>query len=234
MSASTQKAAANQMQRSPSTRASQTATHPVWFMVLLGTLFGALLLSILMEWIGMAFFWSGEGLQHSQSMIDTELNYLNSDFREGLFGVSPVLAIVDWVETGYYYVFEFTGIENGLAWLGDWLGITDYLLAITTVTQLFLIRLGILVFSLPVYLLMGIVGLTSGLTMRDIRRWSAGREFGRVYHQAKAIAPKALVGAWFLYLSVPVAVHPNAIILPSAMLFGINVTVVAAAYKKYL
>ena len=222
------------MQRAPSTRASQTATHPVWFMALLGTLIGALVLSILMEWIGMAFFWSGEGVAHSQSMINTEVNYLNSDFRDGLFGVAPVLVIVDWVDTAYYYVFKFTRLENGLVWIGNWLGITEYLLAITTVTQLFLIRLGILVFSLPVYVLMGIVGLTSGLTMRDIRRWSAGREFGRVYHQAKAVAPKALIGAWFLYLSVPVAVHPNAVILPSAMLFGVNVTVVAAAYKKYL
>ena len=230
MFADTQKAASNQVQRSPGAK----AAHPVWIMAILGTLVGALVLSILMEWIGMALVWPDEGGYHSQSMIDTEVNYLNSDFRHGLLGVSPVIKIIEWVNVGYYYVFEFTRLESILVWVGDSLGITEYLLAITTVTQLFMIRLGILVFSLPVYVLMGIVGLTSGLTMRDIRRWSAGREFGRVYHQAKAIAPKALIAAWFLYLSVPIAIHPNVIILPSALLFGVNVTVVAAAYKKYL
>ena len=70
--------------------------------------------------------------------------------------------------------------------------------------------------------------------MRDIRRWSGGREFGGIYHRAKWIAPKALIIAWFLYLTIPISVHPNLVILPCAVLFGLNLMIISASFKKYL
>jgi len=197
-------------------------------------LLSALLVSIVIEWLGIAFWWEDEGLSHSVSMVAVESGYLNKDFTEGLFDSSPMLAIMRFASAAYYYVFEWTQLENGFRWLGETFGIYDYTMAIPAITHLFFIRLGVLFFSLPVYGLAAVAGITSGLTFRDIRRWSAGREFGRVYHFAKSFAPRMLIVAWFIYLAVPVAIHPNLIILPFAVLFGINVTIMSASYKKYL
>ena len=38
-----------------------------------------------------------------------------------------------------------------------------------------MVRVVLLVFSAPTFLLFGVVGLAGGLTPPDIRRWSAGR-----------------------------------------------------------
>jgi hypothetical protein len=36
------------------------------------------------------------------------------------------------------------------------------------------------------------------------------------------------------YLALPISLHPNIIILPCAILFGLNLLVMAASFKKYL
>jgi hypothetical protein len=43
-----------------------------------------------------------------------------------------------------------------------------------------------------------------------------------------------LVLPWVLYLSLPISVHPNYIVLPAAILFGIALCVASATFKKYL
>jgi len=203
-----------------------------------GKLFGALVLSlfasIVLEWIGIGFFWPEEGHLHSAAMVQKELGYLNQDFRKGLFDSSPAELIEGLASQAYFYAFQFTYIEDAIVWMGDAVGLDDYASAAVNCIQVFLLRLGILSFSLPIYVLFAVVGASTGLSMRDIRRWSGGREYGRVYHQAKSMAPKVLILAWFIYLSVPESIHPNFVILPCAVLFGLNVLIVTATYKKYM
>tara|TARA_R110000782_G_scaffold25016_1_gene65414 strand:- start:98 stop:784 length:687 start_codon:yes stop_codon:yes gene_type:complete len=201
---------------------------------LLSVLFASLVFSILAEWLGIAFFWPESGAGHSAGMLQREVEYLNQDFRTTVFGNDPAIAITSLAGRAYYYTFQWTRIEDALSWFGNQFGLYSYTLAVGIIAQLFLVRLGILTFSLPVFVLFATVGITSGLAMRDIRRWSGGREFGGVYHSAKRIAPKALVLAWFIYLALPVSLHPNAIILPCAVLFGLNLLIISASYKKYL
>lgn len=182
----------------------------------------------------MAFVYDTPSAAHSEAMVIQEVAYLNADFREAAFGGDPA-ELITWVAgQAYYYVMVWTQMERGLGWLAEQIGFKSYLLALTNMVQLFFIRLGILTFSLPVFALFAIVGVTTGLSMRDIRRWSGGREFGGVYHIAKRFAPKALLVAWFVYLTIPVSMHPNFIILPCAILFGVNLMIVTASFKKYL
>lgn len=201
---------------------------------ILGMLVGSLVFSIVAEWLGIAFIWTEAGAAHSAGMLERELGYLNRDFRTTVFGNDPALTISSLAGLTYYYLFQWTHIEDALRWFGQWLGLSSYMLAVGLIAQLFLVRLGILTLSLPVFVLFATVGVTSGLVMRDIRRWSGGREFGGVYHSAKRIAPKALLMAWFIYLALPLSMHPNAIILPCAVLFGLNLLIISASFKKYL
>jgi hypothetical protein len=49
----------------------------------------ALLFSILTECADMVFWWPEEGLQQSRSMLETEIGYLDSDFRCSVVTSSP-------------------------------------------------------------------------------------------------------------------------------------------------
>lgn len=197
-------------------------------------LFASVVVSILFEWVGMYFFWSEEGSRHSARMLAQELGYLNADFRTSLFGSSADELIDSIASTVYYWVFRWTYLEDGLSYLFEAIGIREYFVALINTTQLFLVRVGILTMSLPAFAVFAFVGVSSGLALRDIRRWSAGREFGGVYHRAKWIAPKGIAIAWLVYLSMPVSIHPNLVILPCAVIFGVNMLIIAASFKKYL
>ncbi len=210
-----------------------SSKRPLLFRIF-GVLTTSLMFSILFEWIGLTFYWSEQGANHAIQMLETEVGYLNADFRVNVFGNSPVEVITKIAGLSYYYLFQWTHIEEILTRIGNDVGLGQYVTATITIFQVFLVRLGILTFSLPVFLLFAVVGVTSGLAMRDIRRWSAGREFGGIYHRAKWFTPKALIAAWLIYLALPISFQPNMIILPCAVLFGINLLIMSSSFKKYL
>ncbi|VAX07797.1 putative membrane protein [hydrothermal vent metagenome] len=112
--------------------------------------------------------------------------------------------------------------------------VSEYLLAAMTVTQVFAVRMAVLTLAMPVFLLFGLVGITDGLVQRDLRRWGGGRESSFVYHHAKHFIMPAVLGTWFVYLSLPVSVHPNYVILPFTALFAIAVAITSGTFKKYL
>ena len=184
--------------------------------------------SVAVEWIGMTWWWPDEGAEHAAGVLRREAAYLNADFRPS------AARILQAAERGYHYAFEWTGIAAVLGWLGGTVRVGEYVRAALSVVQVLMVRVVLLAFSVPAFLLFGLVGLAGGLTLRDIRRWSAGREFGGLYHAAKRGAPRALAAAAVVYLAIPVSVHPSAVIVPGAALFGASALVVAASFKKYL
>ena len=184
--------------------------------------------SVAVEWIGMSWWWPEEGAGHAAGVLRREAGYLNEDFRPS------AARILGAAERGYFYAFEWTGLAAGLRWLGGAADLAEYARAALSTVQVLIVRVVLLAFSLPAFLLFGLVGLTGGLTLRDIRRWSAGREFGGLYHAAKRAAPRVLFAAAFVYLAIPFSVHPSAVIVPGAALFGASALVVAASFKKYL
>ncbi|MDX5298819.1 MAG: DUF4400 domain-containing protein, partial [Gammaproteobacteria bacterium] len=79
-----------------------------------------------------------------------------------------------------------------------------------------------------------LVALGEGILLRDLRRWSGGRESSLRYHLAKKCIKPMLIGVWVVYLSLPVSVHPTWVILPFALAYGVAMTITAASFKKYL
>ena len=188
----------------------------------------SLAMSVAVEWMGMVWWWPDQGAQHAEGVLRREAAYLHGDFRTAAAGVLRA------AERAYFYAFEWTGLAAGLRWLGGSVRLDEYVKAALWTVQVLVVRVILLGFSTPAFLAFGLVGLAGGLTLRDVRRWSAGREFGAVYHAAKRGAPKVLFGAAFVYLAIPFAVHPTAVVVPGAGLFGASVLVVAASFKKYL
>jgi integrating conjugative element membrane protein (TIGR03747 family) len=102
------------------------------------------------------------------------------------------------------------------------------------ITQVFAVRLAILVLATPVFLMFSLVAMVDGLVQRDLRRWGGGRESSYVYHWAKRSALPLLVLTWVIYLALPFSLHPSFVVLPCASLFALSVVVTASSFKKYL
>jgi len=220
---------------------------------LFGMLCGALLVSILIECVGVHFLWRDQGWHHAEQMLEYELTQLSDDFKRSLLLSDPVDTALRWESDLYNILFVRTGLSK---WTSQASGprspsstglkgihtlvhrsvehLQVYALAAGYSALTVLVRLIVLILTLPLFGLAVFVALLDGIVQRDIRRFGAGRESGFVYHRARAmILPLALL-PWGIYLSFPVSIHPLWILLPSAAALGAAVRITAATFKKYL
>lgn len=220
-----------------------------WLMDFIVLLILAWVFSIVIEWIGMFFFWPEQGSMHSAQMLLSELNYLNQDFTQSVWGLAP-LDIATWLSaTMYFWVFEWTHIVDVIAWAmtppldasAIRLGLAEvthvveeYLTAAMNTTQVFGVRLAVSMLATPIFILVGVAALVDGLVERELRRYGGGNESSFVYHSIKPWMRPAILGAWFIYLGIPVSVHPNLIFVPAAVMYGVAVYLTAMYFKKYL
>jgi integrating conjugative element membrane protein (TIGR03747 family) len=180
-------------------------------------------------------------------MMFTESGYLSQGFTRSLLMSAPVTVITGWISQAYQWLFVDSGF---ISWLnaspvnadqllnqaGGWLAVTlwDYLQAAVYVTVIFIIRVAILVLSIPLFIMVSITGIVDDLVRRDLRRYGAGYESSFVYHHAKLYVKPAMYGPCMLYLAWPTAVWPNFLLLPAAVMLGVVLSVVTRAFKKYL
>lgn len=209
----------------------------------------ALFVSIVIEWAGIAWFWPEQGVGHSQNMLINESRYLNSRVKENLAGYSWPAAVIgvtnklaesvagsDTVTAINRMIKNRTRETSGRfrAALRQWARkYDDYVYAAVNITQLFFLRLAIIVLSVSVFVLFGLVGIADGLTERELRRWGAGRESATVYNLARRMIYPAFIIACVVYISFPTTVHPAMVMVPCAMLFGYSLKVAFEKLKKY-
>ncbi|OWJ93186.1 integrating conjugative element membrane protein [Pseudomonas sp. A46] len=221
---------------------------------LLGVLIGSLLLSIVIECVGMHLFWPDQGWRHAQGMLDYELSQLSSHFTRSVVVQEPGRTAQQLIEGAYDWLFVKSGL---LDWIsrasaharapshGDlrdvryylsqvYLWTESYLIAAAFTTLTFFVRTLVLVLTLPLFILAAFVGLVDGLVRRDIRKFGAGHESGFVYHRAKATLMPLAVMPWILYLTLPFSLHPLLVLLPCAVLLGVAVNITVGSFKKYL
>tara|TARA_R110002110_G_scaffold158656_1_gene356127 strand:+ start:5688 stop:6422 length:735 start_codon:yes stop_codon:yes gene_type:complete len=210
----------------------------------------ALAFSIVLEWLGMVFWWPEEGLRHSRKMLAAEVGYLQVDFRRSLVSDDPARFAQTMADRTYRVLFEMTRLVDVIDWLAGppqteesglrvrlhWLyqPLAEFILAALQITQVFTLRVAILMLATPVFLLFGTVALVDGLVSRDLRRWGGGRESSFVYHWSKRSTLPLLVTAWVVYLALPFSLHPSWVILPFATLFAFCIAITASSFKKYL
>ncbi|HCL5311213.1 TPA: TIGR03747 family integrating conjugative element membrane protein [Salmonella enterica] len=214
-----------------------------------GILFASLLLSLLVEYAGLVFWWPEQGAQHARTMMETELRFLSADFTRSLVMSQPSVTVMSWVREGYRWLAENImpagTLNNGnsgnlftqmAAASGTWLAVQFrvFLEATLYITVVFVVRVSILLLSLPLFVMAAAVAMVEGLSLRDLRRYGAGYESSFLYHHARGLIKPSLVYPCMAYLSWPAAAYPNAFLLPSAMLFGMVLTVQASTFKKYL
>ncbi|MCC5457253.1 TIGR03747 family integrating conjugative element membrane protein [Klebsiella variicola] len=221
---------------------------------IIGMLLVSLLFSLIVEYIGIAFFWPEQGAEHSRAVMQTESGYFAEGFTQSLLLSSPVVAVQSWIALGYQWLFVNSGFMDWLQSIqtptaGSGNGVTDelnawsawavqvayeYLMATMYVSLVFLMRVTILVLSVPLFILVAIVGIADGMVRRDLRRYGAAYESSFLYHHAKRLVKPAMYIPCVLYLSAPFAVYPNLLLLPAALLMGLAISVTMGSFKKYL
>lgn len=196
--------------------------------------------SLMMEWAGIAFIWPEQGAEHSRLMMSTELAWFASNVQQSLLSSDPVRQLNTLLQQIWQWLFADT---RAMPWLeklsrrpdGDMLrGLIVYAEAAVYITLTFVLRVFILLLTAPLFVLAALTGVIDGLVRRDIRRFGCGYESGFIYHHAKRIVLPIFFLTWVIYLSLPFSVAPWVILLPSAFLFGLSVSIATGSFKKYL
>lgn len=213
---------------------------------IIGVLLASLFFSLILEYIGIFFFWAEEGAQHSYQIMLIERTYFAESFTQSIFLPSPVITVIYWI-TDFSQWMQDSLLKIPAIRTGN--GVTDginvgaikaiqageqYLLATFFVLQIVMMRVTILVLSIPLFILVIIVSVVDGLVRRDLRRYGAAYESSFLYHHAKRIIKPAIYIPCVLYLSLPFAVYPNILLLPSILLIGMAISVTVGSFKKYL
>ncbi|ONH50904.1 integrating conjugative element membrane protein, PFL_4697 family [Pseudomonas cedrina] len=219
---------------------------------ILGLLLGSLLLSLIIELVGMQLFWPEQGWRHAQAMMNFELQQFSTQFTRSLVVQAPGRIAYRWVTWLHESLLLDTGVLNWVERVNAQAQFSDtrrgfnavvaqavthlenYVLAAFYASATFGLRVLLLVLTLPLFLLAAVTGMVDGLVRRDVRRFGAGRESGFVYHRARALLMPLALSPWAVYLALPISVHPLVILLPSALLLGIAIRITVASFKKYL
>lgn len=203
------------------------------FDVVLWVIF-ALALSVLLEWVGIFLsWWDQPGALHSEAILSKELGWLHQDFATVLG--SPAATSLRFSRTMYEVFFIWFDIDLASLLLSvDIIApIAAYFKASFTVIQLFFVRLVIITFSLPVFIVFSLVALVDGAGVRDIRRFCLDREKAWQWHVVMSWIKPLVVVPFIVYLGSPWSIHPNWIILPFALMLSLALWFVASTFKKY-
>lgn len=210
----------------------------------------ALLVSIIIEWVGMKLWWPEEGVGHSQRMLEQELGYINRDLSRSLLGDTPAELSIQVANA----TFETLAVKTGLQQLatrvslpesvsdttliryakGAYQNSEEFLYAAITIAQVFSVRCVIILLSAPLFILVCFAAAVDGLVQRELRKAGGGREYGLVYHSVKSWFKLSLFMPLFLYLASPFPTHPNLIMVPCAIAIGVLVFLTSSTFKKYL
>jgi len=215
---------------------------------LLGLLFTSLLFSVVLEFVGLLWFWPEQGWHHSHAMWLSELGWLSGHFKNSLLVQEPAQATAKVLQHLNEWVVVRSGWVQSDAQLKllsreatlqgqfaqAYVVLQDYLLAALFTVFTFVVRLAVLTLATPLFLLAVITGAVDGLMRRDLRKFGADRESSFVYHRAKRTLLPLMVSPWVIYLSLPWSLNPNWVLLPCATLLGCMVAITAATFKKYL
>src|SRR5258708_4936029 len=159
---------------------------------LFGVLCGSLLLCILIECVGLHFFWPEQRWHHAQGMLNYELDQLSSYFTRSVLVQEPGRTAHQWVERAYKGVFVKTGLLDSVhetseharagsdsrscdfrCYLGQvYLHLEDYVMASIYSLLTFLVRLFVLCLMLPLFVMAAFAGVVDGLVRRDVRRFN--------------------------------------------------------------
>jgi len=198
--------------------------------------FLAICVSVVIEWVGMIWFW---GPDHSRQVLELELTYLGNYNKNLITGLYPADLGAQFIgaANAIVSVLALRELSNHLAdgVVGGATQIAIYGIdALVNTIFIFAVRSAICVSAMTGFVLVGMVAFVDGLVERDIRKACGGIESAMVYHRAKRLLVPILFLSFGGYLTAPISVHPSLVFLPVMALFGFALFITAKTFKKFI
>jgi integrating conjugative element membrane protein (TIGR03747 family) len=216
------------------------------FATLLSWLFG-----ITIEIVGLYVFWPAQGVQHSAAQVQEELAFIAQ--YPACFMARDTVAHAQWMADSVTAplvaigALRFitahsaptapaAGVSHIKRSLQSFLReLARYVLIAIYVAQDIAVRLAVVFFALPLFVLLCFLAVVDGLMRRDVRRWTGGRESSFIYHHAKTMNRWVLTGGFAIYLAWPFGgIDPVHAVLVLCVLAAWSLSVTVSSFKKYL
>lgn len=212
-------------QRTPPSRPPQ---GPVgWLLSLagriVGLVIGALVLRVVLELLGLYFWWPQEGSRHVFQVMEQEKVELVIALQPHPLG-REIRAL----------------LEHGITRVNDVRHKAVSRLFHAPVTVLaytmisFALRLTWLVIMLPLLCHSAVTGLTEGLVQRDLRRFGSGLESVFLHRYVIRSGSSVATTLWVFFLAQPLFLPAMLVLLPAALWSGVAVWMVAGSFKRWL
>jgi len=207
-------------------------------------LLGLLIAAWCIDWIFVCHVWPA-GVGRLRAILEADLAWTATVSAElNLVQGWPVTI----ANTLYAIVFEATGI-HGMAQRfaeGQALSIPDTIARSSYIahrefietamlgTQLFGIRLGMMITCLPLGVLVYVLGAADGLVARAVRRARGGAESSSLYHRFKSLQLLGTAGVISICLLWPASLDPRVVWFGAAVPMAVLVRMQWLYYKKHL
>ncbi|HGX9192135.1 TPA: DUF4400 domain-containing protein [Escherichia coli] len=207
-------------QRPPPSRPAQ---EPIGWLLslsgrLIGLVIGALVLRVVLELVGLYFWWPQEGSRHVFQVMRQERAELVIALQPHPLGNEIVMLL-----------------ENGatrILMVNKLLRKPFTALAYTLVS--FMQRLTWLAVMQPLSCLCALTALADGLVQRDLRRFGSGLESVFLHRYVIRFGSSVATTLWVFYLAQPLFLPAMLVLLPTGLWFGITLWMVAGSFKRWL
>jgi integrating conjugative element membrane protein (TIGR03747 family) len=215
-------------------------------------------LSIGIEMVGMNYFWQERGVLHARDLVTEDLGYIAAAPHSVI--VEDTVAFSLWLvqqvalpfhQLGVVGFYERSAKSLAQAKAAQAAGAKgaamkvisargNHMLATVALVAMYCaqdtsLRLAIVIFALPAFVLACLLGAVDGLMRRDLRKWGGGRESSFIYHHAKSTTYLVLGGGFGLYLAWPTGgFNPAYMVLVFTALVAWSLSVTLSSFKKYL
>ncbi|HCF8639063.1 TPA: DUF4400 domain-containing protein [Klebsiella pneumoniae] len=189
-----------------------------WLGRIIGLVIGALILRVVMELVGLYFWWPHEGSRHIFQVMRQERVELVSALQPHPLGDEIVMLL----ENGATRIL----MVNKL--------LRKPFTALTYTLVSFMQRLIWLAAMLPLLCLCVLIGLTEGLVRRDLRRFGSGLESVFLHRYVAKSGSSVATTLWVVYLAQPLFLPTMLVLLSVALWSGITVWMVAGSFKRWL
>lgn len=215
---------------------SRPAQGPVsWLLSLagriIGLVLGALILRIVLELVGLYFWWPQEGAEHVYRVMMQEQAALAQDLQPHLLG-ARALALLQYGQTGLLNFHEWSYSLLRRVFPETMLAPLTNAMAYSLISLV--IRLFRLIATLPLFLLCATTGIAEGLMQRDLRIFGTGNESVFIHRYARKLGASVTTNLWLIYLAQPMQPSSTHILFATALWAGMIVSVTVSSFKRWL
>ena len=195
------------------------------------------LLVLIVDLFCVFVLWSPNGLAQLQHVLNKEIELLSLPQSEINFLAGVIKSFYDtvFITSGVDGMMRYAANNQSEQTAVDFAETVRPVVEVAMVgLQLFALRVGVLILSLPFLLLITLAAISDGFVGWYLRRTGGERESGFIYHRAKRGLAWSFILLWSIYFVPPIPIDPNYIIPPFLIAAGITTRLHVAFFKKFL